>query len=206
MHQTVPISRSAFARPPWYGTWVCDASATEADALGLERTPPDYAFALPDGRELLEKWNTSKDEVARDKVFLGIFKRRMAAEPVGVGVAWLRRSPRIWVGTTRFDIFNFRPPALAPGRPLYYLLKVGLFGLNVVSVALGMGGSPLAAWKRRWEMPWFAFAVVYTIGVLFPLDVVEPRYSQAVYACLLVMAAFMLRRLPVAWRRRRLRQ
>jgi hypothetical protein len=188
MHQTVPI-----------------ASATEADALGLERTPPDYAFALPDKRELFEKWNTSKDEVARDKVFRGMFKRRIAAEPVGVGITWLRRSPRIWVGTTRFDIFTFRPPALAPGRPLYYLLKVGLFGLNVVGVPLGMGGILLAAWKRRWEMAWFALPVVYTIGVLFPLDVVEPRYSQHAYACLLVITAFMLRHLRVAWRRRRLR-
>ncbi len=142
VHQTVPISRRTFARALWYGTWVRDASATEADEQGLERTTPDYAFVLPDERELLEKWNTSKDEVARDKVFLGMFKRRIAADPVGVGIAWLRRSSRIWVGTTRFDIFTFRPSALAPGRPLYYLLKVGLFGLNVVAVTLGMGGIP----------------------------------------------------------------
>jgi len=203
MYRTVPISRSTFARALWYRMWVRDALATEADTLGLERTPPNYAFALRDERELFEKWNTSKDEVARDKVFLGMFKRRIAAEPVGVGITWLRRSPHIWVGTTRFDIFTFRPPALAPGRPLYYLLKVGLFGFNVVGVALGMGDIPAAAWKRRQEMAWFALPVVYTIGVLFPLDVVERRYSQPVYACLLVMAAFMLRHLRVAWRLRR---
>ena len=97
MHQTVPIARKTVARPLGYGTWVRDASATEADALGLEIAPPDYAFALPDERELFEKWNTSKDEVA----------------------------------------------------------------------------------------------------------VIEPRYSQPVYACLLVMAALVLRRLRVAWGLRR---
>ncbi len=202
MHQTVPISRSTFARALWYGTWTLDAKNTEADALGLPRVVPEYAFKLPDERELFDRWNTSKDVVERDRVFLGMFKRRLEADPAGVGLTWIRRAPRIWVGTTRFDIFSFRPSALDRGKPLYLVMKVGLFGLNVAGVLLGMSGILIAAWKRRWKMAWFALPVLYTIAVLFPLDAVETRYSQPVYACLLVMAAFTLRYVRVAWKRR----
>ncbi len=71
--------------------------------------------------------------------------------------------------------------------------------LNLVGVALGMGGIPLAAGKHRWQMAWFALPVAYTIGVVFPLDAVEACYSHAVHACLPVTAAITLRYLRVAW-------
>jgi 4-amino-4-deoxy-L-arabinose transferase-like glycosyltransferase len=202
MHQTVPISRSSFARALWYGTWVKDTTHMAGDALGLPRKPPPSAFLLPDERELYERWDTSTDEVPRDRVFLGMFKRRVSADPLGVAVTWVRRAPRIWIGTSRFDIFSFRPRAMQPGKPLYYATKVGLIGLNVSGVVLGMAGIVIAIRKWRGQMFWFALPVVYTIAVLFPLDTLEPRYSQPVYACLLVMACFSLRYARVVWKRR----
>lgn len=55
-------------------------------------------------------------------------------------------------------------------------------------------------------MAWFALSFVYTVaGVLFRLNVAEPRNNQSVYACFSVMAAFMLRHLYATSRRRRLR-
>lgn len=202
MHQTVPISRGTFARALWHGTWARDLENTRADALGLQRVTPEYAFALPGERELYDEWMFSPDVVTRDQVFIGMFKRRFAADPVGVLATWVRRIPRLWIGTSRFDIFTFRPSVLEYDKPLYYALKIGLFGLNTVGVLLGVGGILIAAWKRRWRMAWFAVPVLYTVGVLLPIDAIEPRYTQPVYACLLVMTAFSLRYLRVAWKKR----
>jgi hypothetical protein len=204
VHQLVPISRSSFAHSMYIGTWVRNTShlAPNGD-LGEPEDFPSYAWKLPGEREQYTKWSWRKpnDEAERDRVYLQMFKRRLAADPVGVVLAYVRRAPYIWVGTTRFDLFAFRPSAMARGTVLYLAAKVGLFALNVAGVVTGMLGIVIALWKRKWRLLWFGLPVLYTAAILAPLGVIEPRYTQPVYGCLLVMACLSARYADVAWRR-----
>lgn len=208
VHQVVPISRSSFAHSLYLGTWVRNTSHLVAGGdLGEPEDFPAYAWKLPGERELYTRWSWRKpnDEVARDRVYMQMFRSRLAGDPLGVALAYVRRAPYVWVGTTRFDLFAFRPSAMARGKPLYFAAKVTLFGLNIVGVLAGMFGIGICLWKHNWRLFWFGIPVVYTIGILAPLGVIEPRYTQPVYSCLLVMACLTARYASVAWRRARRR-
>ncbi|OBG93809.1 hypothetical protein A5697_03785 [Mycobacterium sp. E3251] len=205
MHKTVPVYRNTFARELWYGTGVRVARPKGALALRLGTTMPDYAVALLDEHEPFGNWSAAaKGEVARGKAFLRIFKQRIAAGSLGARVSWLRFLPSVGGGTTWFDFFAMRLPALCPGRPLSSVSrqKLSVLGVKVVSVGHGMGSILLAAWKRRREAAWFPLPVVYTISDLLPFEIAERRYGRPVYAWSLVGAEFMSRHLRVAWRRR----
>ena len=204
-HAIVPISRSSFAHSLYLGTWVRDLSHMAPGAeVGEPADFPAFAWKLPGEYELYEKWSWHKpnDPAERDRVYMGMFKRRVAADPGGVALAWIRRSTIVWMNTSRFDLFPFRPALLARGAPLYYVAKVLLFGINVAGVILGMAGVVLCIWKRERRLLWFALPVLYTLAVLTPLGVVEPRYTQPIYSFLLVMACLTARHAVVLWRRR----
>ena len=209
LQQFVPISRSSFAHSLYIGTWVRGTShlAPNGD-LGEPEDFPSYAWKLHGEREEYTRWSWRKpnNEVDRDRVYIQMFKRRVGADPAGVALAYLRRAPYVWVGTTRFDLFDFRPKLLSRGTKAYLAAKLALFGLNVAGVAAGIIGVALALWKRKWRLLWFGLPVPYTIAILAPLGVIEPRYTQPVYASLLVMACLTMRYVDVGWRRFRQRR
>lgn len=203
-HQFIPLSRSVFYRSLWQGTWVIDNSHAVNDALGLPKMYPPWAFELP-GEEDEFVRAQRLDDVPRDALYRQMFRRRMREMPGKSLLAWVRRAPLVWVNTTRLDIFEFSPRVLPRGSPLYYLVKAGLYGLNVIVVGLGFLGIGVAARARNRRQLWFALPVLYSIGIFLPLDLIEVRYTQPVYGCLIVSACFATRYLRVLWKKRAIR-
>jgi hypothetical protein len=206
-HAIVPISRSSFAHSLFIGTWVRDTSHLPGGRLARPEEMPPFAWKLAGERELYDEWGwyTEKAERLpreRDHVYMQMFERRLANDPGGVIASWIRRAPYVWVGTTRFDLFEFRSPLLARGTTLNRVVKLFLFALNGAAIALGMIGVVLAVRRGSRRYLLFALPVVYTLAVLTPLGVVEPRYTQPVLPCLIVMACLTLRVARVAWLRR----
>jgi hypothetical protein len=126
-----------------------------------------------------------------------MFKDRFASEPAHVLYVWFRRAPANWIGSSRFDLGSFRPAFLARGRPLFIVVKGSLYMLNLAMCGLGWLGLLLVILKRDWKLVWFGLPLLYTAAVFLPLDCMEPRYTQPILPCVVLLACYVLQLEPV---------
>jgi len=71
-------------------------------------------------------------------------------------------------------------------------LKAGFWGLNLVTLLLGLAGLVMAL-RTRWSL--FAIPVAYTALVYIPFHNVETRYSLMALPFLYLFSAFAIRKL-----------
>jgi hypothetical protein len=171
----------------WVGTWEKNGDwATDTLAAHI----PEEAYRSPEEKALVKQMVDTDDYDARDKLLLPLVVDRYRQQPVRVLWTWTKRSYKPWIGT-RFDLFVFRPDFLARGTPAWKVVKSGLFGLNAIVLLAGAIGMVIAV-RRRSPLLWFAIPVVYCLFIYIPFHNVETRYTQPVYACILVFAAMAI--------------
>ncbi|HXX69672.1 MAG TPA: hypothetical protein VEK07_20990, partial [Polyangiaceae bacterium] len=168
----------------WVGTWEKNGDwATDTLVAHI----PDEAYRSPEEKALVKRMVATEDYDARDKLLLPLVVDRYRTEPARVLWTWTKRSYKPWIGT-RFDLFVFRPAFLARGTAAWKVVKSGLFALNAVVLLAGAAGVVIAL-RRRSPLAWFAIPMVYCLFIYIPFHNVETRYTQPVYACVLVFVA-----------------
>jgi hypothetical protein len=176
----VPVSKGVMGVTLWVGAWERNG---DWQGSGRPAFPPEaYRFG---GRELVEESWRAPDR-HRDTVFMRLAREHYTRQPGAVLGAWAVRYPKMWVGT-RFELFSFRPAALAHGEPLWYALKAGLWALNLAVLCAALAG--VLFLRRHPALLWIAAPVLYNALIYVPFHNTETRYSQPVYPLLLVFAA-----------------
>lgn len=193
-HKLVPVSAGRLGFSLWTGGWLTRASQIR-DLPSGERVFDGAAYrSEAERREIAAVMNAPP--AVSDPVFKRLFVERFRAEPAKVVGRWIVRVPLLWMGT-RFDIFDLHPRALPYGSIQWKLVKVALFGLNALFVALALIGGALA-WRQRSELRWLLVPLAFTVLVYLPLNSFENRYSQPLYPMLLALAAYATQR---GWQR-----
>lgn len=195
--KAIPVSKGILGHGVWIGTWETNG---EWHSRGLVPPPPE-SYRDEEERQQLEAIMAIKAESERDTKLMQVATNRMRQEPVAVIGRWMRRVPQMWFGT-RFDLFPFRPASLERGRPLWFVVKIALFGANAAAVLLGVAGI-LLTWRKHPPLRWLAVPILYNAAVFFPIHSIETRYSQPVFSLLVVFAAWTITRAADALRRRR---
>lgn len=182
-HRFIPVSAGRLGYSLWLGAWATNAEFTASDATG--RVYPAEAFRDPAERELVAE--AERDMTAGDAVFRRLFNERLRAEPVQVVGRWLKRWPKLWLGT-RFDIFELHPRALPRGSPQWTVVKAGLWGLNALLFFGALVGALLAL-RRREPVAWMLLPIAFTSLLFLPLNSFENRYSQPMLPFVVLLAA-----------------
>jgi hypothetical protein len=194
LEKWAPISAGRLGFSLWTGGWtITFRDVVERDGL---RTYPPSAYLDDHEKQQHDHLLSAGDLQSQDRFYLESFKRRLRQEPLMVLGRWIARIPLMWLGT-RFDIFELNSRAFPRSSPPWYAVKLLLYGLNTVFVALGWLGVALA-WHRRYAMRWLSVPLLFTVAVYLPLNSFENRYSQPVYPLLLLFTALALRDL-LAW-------
>ena len=174
-------SASRFGYNLWIGTW---ERTGDWMLPGLDNAlyPPEAFRNEGEKRELLAAWKRQDD-----RPFLRVAIDRITGSPAATATAWAKRYYRLWLGT-RTDQVRLRP---ARGSPPWTVLKAVFWGLNLVTLLLGLAGL-LMALRTRWSV--FAIPVVYTALVYIPFHNVETRYSLMALPFLYLFSAFAIRK------------
>ncbi|MFT3714295.1 MAG: hypothetical protein QM817_42075 [Archangium sp.] len=179
----VAVSEGRLGLSLWMGTWATNGDFTRTDALGYREYPPE-AFRSEDEKvKALEALGVGMDRRTADAQLRQLAMQRYRDEPVRIIGRWLKRAPKLWLGT-RFDLFTLRA---AYGSPAWTLIKSLLWGFNALLVALGVAGMAWCFRKRR-EALWCALPLAFTAAVYLPLNSFENRYSQPVFPFVVVFA------------------
>jgi hypothetical protein len=170
----------------WIGTWETNGKWMH----GNHDFPPE-AFVDASPAERATATELLKAPAAGDRAFRDLAVARLKARPGHVVSVWLRRFPYLWVGS-RTELFEFRPGFLQRGRPIWTLTKLAGWGLNLGVLGLGLAGAILAL-RRRHVLRLLVVPIAFTGAVYFPFHNTENRYSEPVYALVLVLAVFAAR-------------
>jgi hypothetical protein len=197
-HQPIPVTKGLLWYNLWIGTWERNG---DWEAVTLARHLPEEAYRDARERERITAALAEENVNVREAAFRSLTVDRLQSEPATVVARWVRRAPRMWLGT-RFDLFTFRPASLAPRRPLWILFKSALFGLNSLVLLSALGGLIYTVRNRK-PLLWFALPIAYDIAIYFPFHNIESRFSQPVYPFVLIFAAAALWRVIALVRSRR---
>lgn len=170
----------------WVGTW-------ERDGAWHEQGYPSYAFRSDAERSFVLEARKRMDDGALRTLAID----RIKADPAGVFVTWVKRYPKLWLGT-RSDLIFMKAPRFTP---VWYALKAIFFVLNAVTLLIAAIGI-LICLRRRSGLLFLALPVIYIAGIHIPFHNVETRYSLPALPFLYVFAAVALLEL---WDRRRRR-
>ena len=175
-------SASRFGYNLWIGTW---ERTGDWMLPGLDNAlyPPEAFRSEQEKAELLAAWKRQDD-----RPFLRVAIDRITGSPAATAATWAKRYYRLWLGT-RTDQVQLRS---ARGSAPWTVLKAGFWGLNLVTLLLGLAGLAMAL-RTRWSF--FAIPVAYTALVYIPFHNVETRYSLMALPFLYLFSAFAIRKL-----------
>jgi hypothetical protein len=165
----------------WIGTWETNGKWMH----GNHDFPPE-AFVDASPAERATATELLKAPAAGDRTFRDLAVARLQNRPLHVVSIWVRRFPYLWVGS-RTELFDFRPGFLQRGRPIWTMSKLAGWGLNLGVLGLGLAGAVLVLRKRH-ELRLLTVPVAFTGAVYFPFHNTENRYSEPVYALVIVLA------------------
>jgi hypothetical protein len=188
------VSKGALGKNLWVGTWERDGTWQGPSDLSF----PDYAFDSSVEREaVLARYGAVDPQT--DRFFIAVAMEKIRTHPVRTFARWVRRAPRLWIGT-RSDLFTLRPAWLERQSLPWWAYKMSCLLINSAALLLALVGLARAA-KRREVLFWLAVPILYSVAIYFPLHSTETRYSAPVYPMLLTFSASGLAIVAEALRR-----
>lgn len=181
--RVVLVSKGLFWYNLWIGTWEKNG---DWELPTLLKHLPEESYRNEAERAAVARAVAEDRDDVKEKELRALTLARLRSEPVAVGLRWVKRMPRMWIGT-RFDLFTFRPSALARGTLAWKALKAWLFALNTVVLILAGTGIAIAV-ARRERVLWLAVPILYNFLVYFAFHNVESRFSSPIYPFVLVFA------------------
>ena len=173
------VSKGLMGVNLWIGTWERNPKWMHG-----EHDYPAEAYDSPQqARQVAE---LRRDPADGDATFRKMAIERMKSQPGRTLAVWLLRAPYLWIGS-RAELFEFRPDFLARGRPAWTLVKSAAWGLNLLVLAFSILGAAFVV-KARHPLSLLLVPVLFTALVYLPFHSTENRYSEPVFALVVVLA------------------
>lgn len=186
--RVIPVSAGRLGYSLWLGSWAVNDEFTLADSTGGERAYPPEAFRNEAEQAVVtQALLPSTPRQDGDRQLKDLALQRLREQPVQTVAIWLKRAPKLWLGT-RFEIFELNQRLLPRGSLPWKAAKGVLWLTNAALMLAGLVGLALAV-RRRSPMLLFALPILFTGAVYLPLNSFESRYSQPVLAFVALFAA-----------------
>ena len=171
----IGISKGIFWTNLWAGTWLRDdLSYTSAAARGFIENDQVKLF------ELKRKNMSIEQDFFREQALNNLINK-----PFQVLGNWFYRVPKMWIGT-RTDLFKMR---FDTGSLSWYLSKSLFFGVNLIVILLFIAVVTLGIIKKDRVAYLCLVFILYLLLIYMPFYNIETRYSQPVFAVILLYLA-----------------